>query len=305
METVLGPIDTIMANKFVRALATNDTVMGLSVTPSQHTMGRGIQKPDTFKTGPELLYGGQGKINCNVNLGEFNDISGDDRGDIPTSTDALPVEHEGLDPPRLEESDKEVTGDDSRHLRIQNKHRKQRLRAIKIPGSQWTEHTGQVTYDSTPLPRTRPPHRNCMCPTGRALNHPAATLLREWSTLGCPTRTGRNWTKGEIWAAVERGPHRSATSPEALKHFEEEIKEKLHKNQACLVVWDAIKDNPPAQLKISPIAAIPHKSKAFRSILDLSFRLRLKNGGVLAAVNDTTIKSAPKGAINQLGECLT
>ena len=37
----------------------------------------------------------------------------------------------------------------------------------------------------------------------------------------------------------------------------------------------------------------------------MSFRLRLKNGGVLESVNDTTIKSAPKGAINQLGECLT
>jgi hypothetical protein len=72
-----------------------------------------------------------------------------------------------------------------------------------------------------------------------------------------------------------------------------------------LVPWDEIKDDPPRQLKISPIAAIPHKSKAYRSILDLSFRLRLKNGGVLAAVNDTTVKSAPKGAIDQLGECLT
>jgi len=39
--------------------------------------------------------------------------------------------------------------------------------------------------------------------------------------------------------------------------------------------------------------------------LDLSFRLRLKNGGIVAAVNDTTIKSAPKGVIDQLGECLT
>ncbi len=72
-----------------------------------------------------------------------------------------------------------------------------------------------------------------------------------------------------------------------------------------MVAWNDIKDNPPPQLKVSPIAAIPHKSKAFRSILDLSFRLRLKNGGVLAAVNDTTVKTAPKGATDQLGECLT
>jgi hypothetical protein len=108
-----------------------------------------------------------------------------------------------------------------------------------------------------------------------------------------------------MWEAVERGPHRSATTPTAVQHFTEEIQEKLRTNQARLVPWDAIKDNPPPQLKISPIAAIPHKSKAFRSILDLSFRLRLKKGGVLAAVNDTTIKSVPKGAIDQIGECLS
>jgi hypothetical protein len=108
-----------------------------------------------------------------------------------------------------------------------------------------------------------------------------------------------------MWEAVEWGPHRSATTPEAIKHFAEKIKEKLQTNQARLVPWDDIKDNPPPQLKISPITAIPHKSKAFRSILDLSFRLQLKNGGVLAAVNDTTVKSAPKGAIDQIRECLS
>ena len=130
-------------------------------------------------------------------------------------------------------------------------------------------------------------------------------MLREWATFGCPTRTGRNWSKDEIWEAVERGPHRSAMSPDAIEHFAAEIKEKLRTKQARVVAWDDIKDDPPPQLKVSPIAAIPHKSKAYRSILDLSFRLRLKNGGVLAAVNDTMVKSAPKGAIDQLGECRT
>jgi hypothetical protein len=131
-----------------------------------------------------------------------------------------------------------------------------------------------------------------MCPTGRALNRHAADILRNLATFGCPTRTGRNWTKDEMWEAVEQGPHRSATPPEAIKHFAEEIKEKLRTNQAHLVPWDDIKDNPPPQLKIFPIAAIPHKSKAFQSILDLSFRLGLQNGGVLAAVNNTIVKSA-------------
>jgi len=63
--------------------------------------------------------------------------------------------------------------------------------------------------------------------------------------------------------------------------------------------------SPPPQLKISPIAAIPHKSKAFRSILDLSFSLRHKNGGILESVNDSTVKMAPRGALDQLGQALS
>jgi hypothetical protein len=67
------------------------------------------------------------------------------------------------------------------------------------------------------------------------------------------------------------------------------------KGQAILIPWDEIKNNPPPELKISPVAAIPHKSKAFRTILDLSYRIRLKNGGVINSVNDTTEKVAPQG----------
>ena len=94
-------------------------------------------------------------------------------------------------------------------------------------------------------------------------------------------------------------------SLEALTHFAEETDEKVRTKQARIVLWDDIKDNPPKQLKISPIAVIPHKSKAFRSILNLSSQLRLKNGGILASVNNTTEKLAPKGAIDQIGDCLS
>ncbi len=75
--------------------------------------------------------------------------------------------------------------------------------------------------------------------------------------------------------------------------------------QAQTVLWDNIKNNPPQQLKISPIAAIPHKSKAFRSILDLSFLIALHNGMHIPAVNETTIKTAPQAAVNQLGHSLS
>ncbi len=79
----------------------------------------------------------------------------------------------------------------------------------------------------------------------------------------------------------------------------------MKRGQAKLVAWASIKKKPPVELKISPIAAIPHKLKLFCLILDLSFLLRLKEGGILPPVNATTIKNAPKGTINQLGHSLT
>ncbi len=102
-----------------------------------------------------------------------------------------------------------------------------------------------------------------MCPTGRAFQHLAANLLQEWATFGCPTKTGKPWSKTEMWEAVVRGPHCSALSPEAIAHFAAKAAEKVQKNQARLVRWDAIKDNPLKELKISTIVAIPHKSKDF------------------------------------------
>ncbi len=144
-----------------------------------------------------------------------------------------------------------------------------------------------------------------MCLAGLAMSHPAADTLVEWATFGCPTKTGQPWKWAELDKAIARGPHQSALTPEAIEHFAEEIRAKVRTNQGRVVKWDSIKDNPPAELKISPIAAIPFKSKAFWSILDLSFRLWLKNGGIREAVNNTTTKTVPGGAIDQIGDCLS
>jgi hypothetical protein len=114
-----------------------------------------------------------------------------------------------------------------------------------------------------------------MCPTGLALEHPAASTLQEYATYGCPVKTRKEWTKAEMWEAVERGPHVSALSVDALEHFKEEAHAKVATGQATIIDWDTIKHNPPPQMKVLPIAAIPHKSKAFRLILYLSFSLRL------------------------------
>jgi hypothetical protein len=143
-----------------------------------------------------------------------------------------------------------------------------------------------------------------MCPSNLALHHPAAAKLLQYATGGCPCNTGKPWTKSQMWAAVERGPHVSALQKEAIEQLKGEIAEKVRVGQCRVVNWDDIKHNPPAQLKISPLAMIPHKSRQFRAILDLSFRIRLKSGEVIPSVNETTTLEAPSGAIDQLGHSL-
>ena len=75
------------------------------------------------------------------------------------------------------------------------------------------------------------------------------------------------------------GPHKSALTEEAIAHFAAESKGKVASNQARLICYDNFKGNFPTKMKVSPIAAIPHKSKAFIPILDLSFSLKLNPHG--------------------------
>jgi hypothetical protein len=211
---------------------------------------------------------------------------------------------EGLHPPRLEGSGDIVRRETKTLMSKENKRRKHKLNELQDATAQWNAYEGKGDMNTHPPRTPTTTYLNLMHPMGQVLKHPAAGVLKEWATFGCPTRTGNQWTIEEIWEAVKQGPHQSALTPEAIAHFAEEAAEKARTNQARIVAWDDIKDNPPRELTISPIAAIPHKLKAFCSILDLSFRIKLKNGGVLASVNDTMEKTISKGAIDQIGDCL-
>jgi len=49
-------------------------------------------------------------------------------------------------------------------------------------------------------------------------------------------------------------------------------------------MWEELKKNIPAALKLLSLAVIPYKSRKYRAILDLSFSL-LVNGFALLSVN--------------------
>lgn len=143
-----------------------------------------------------------------------------------------------------------------------------------------------------------------MCPRNLALHHPVADKLLQFATGGCPCITGKPWTKEEAWAEVERGPHVSALEEDAIAQLEGEIAGKVTEKQCKVVLWDDIKHNTPQQLKISPLAMIPHKSRKYCAILDLSFWIWLQCGREVPSVNKATTLEAPAGAIDQLGHSL-
>jgi len=129
--------------------------------------------------------------------------------------------------------------------------------------------------------------RGRMCPDESIRHHPAFDALYRYATEGCPVDCGLSWTAEHLEAAVLRGPHISAKSAEAARCLREEAMEKVAQGEAEIIKWDDIKANPHPKLKISPLAAVPHKSRMFRAILDLSFQLRI-NGILFPSVNEAT-----------------
>ncbi len=240
-----------------------------------------------------LLNGGEGKLPTNNKT-------------IDIKIEVIPTEEKsfaGLKPPMLDSTGGMVTSADTQKHRIKNRRKWKATLATQAATSQWTIYHGE--FELPPLMTPLEQHHEEICPSGLALFHPAAELLKEWATYGCLTQTGQPWTQELMQAAVDRSPHCLALSDDAIAYFRAEVVEKVKSGQAKLVMWDSIKENPPVELKFSPIAAIPHKSRLFSSILDLLFHLRLKQGGIVLLVNATTIKTAPKGAIDQLGHSLT
>ena len=108
---------------------------------------------------------------------------------------------------------------------------------------------------------------------------------------------GKPWTLSQIEEAIDRGLHVPVLQSVATKLLAEDFAAKDKKFQFKVVLWDNIKDNPPEELKVSPIAMIPHKS-------GLVFRAKAKNGELLPSVDDMSVKTAPQGATDQFGHSI-
>ena len=142
-----------------------------------------------------------------------------------------------------------------------------------------------------------------MWPRTHSLHHAAAPLLQGYATNGCPVNCGNPWTQEQIEAALQKGPHSSALTQEARKSLRSETLDKVEQGFVHILKYREIKKNMPKHFKISPVACIPHKSRQFRVILDLSFRLQAL-GTTFPSVNKTTTPTAPQESMVQLGTSL-
>ena len=151
---------------------------------------------------------------------------------------------------------------------------------------------------------TKTKNKGLMWPTSYALKHDAAPLLSSYAIQGCPVDCGEDWTAERIENALNYGAHPSAKQPEALECLITEAETKVTNGFARIVTWKEIKHNIPPKLKISPIAMIPHKSRKFRGILDLSFHVKTNKSKNQNSVNESTTKLAKQESMTQLGQAL-
>jgi len=102
-----------------------------------------------------------------------------------------------------------------------------------------------------------------MRPDSGISHHPAFDMLFKYATERCLVDCGEPWTREHLEAAILQRTHISAKSTEAATCLQEEALEKVKQGYVEIMNWDDIKENPQPNLKISLLAAVPHKSCLF------------------------------------------
>jgi hypothetical protein len=155
-----------------------------------------------FKYTGEPPYGGKGKRSgltnnhCDI-VPTLRDHAGEyprpeEMNNTPLMNHQELELYVGLNQPRLLTTDSVVLGEDKTQMRQESKQRQQALRAKQPLVTPWTQYQRRME-PSNPIDHAAcPPHHKSMCPTGLALQHPAADLLKAWATLGCPTSHGQS-----------------------------------------------------------------------------------------------------------------
>lgn len=143
-----------------------------------------------------------------------------------------------------------------------------------------------------------------MRPQDVAKAHEFGPVLEHYAVHGMPVDCGADWSREEILAGVERGPHQLATTADVVALFQEDIKCQIAVGSTHVVDWDDVKWNMPTNLNISPVAVVPQQSRRDRIILDLSFPVRVGRQTIQQAINATTTPTSHPSALDFLGSTM-
>ena len=170
---------------------------------------------------------------------------------------------------------------------------------------------GMITLSTTSQPPMATPcdelpKLKLTLPQNDVLQHPFGNTLQIYAFHGCPVDCGPNWSKEQIEQAVQDSPNKSAKDPLAAKCCRNKVLKKVDEGFCRIVNWDNLKNNIPPTLKISPIAAIPHKSRTYCMILNLKYKLKIKGKqGQFQSVNESTDKDlALQHSMYELGNVI-
>ena len=145
--------------------------------------------------------------------------------------------------------------------------------------------------------------KSLMYPRQQAIHHPSYDRLLEYATVGCPADCGADWTEEHIMSTIKHGPHSSTMKAPTLKALHIEVQEKIKQGYARQILFGELRKNIPKNLKISHVAMIPHKSRDYRTILDLSIKLKI-NDTTMPSVNEGTVQTAPQHSMRELGRVI-
>ena len=170
---------------------------------------------------------------------------------------------------RKQQQEKAYGGDTTVHQRARKKRMREEERA---PAERNQQPPDEEPPDPPPPMRDKPQGKNLslMQPQLLADVHPFSETLKEWQQ-GIKVDCGPDWKWEDCVAAVERGPHPSAITPESIALFVDDIGYQERAGFCKVVTWDELVKTRPPQLKISPAAVVPQTDRQGRIILDLSF----------------------------------
>jgi hypothetical protein len=146
-----------------------------------------------------------------------------------------------------------------------------------------------------------------MQPQPLAEVHPFTPTLKGWR-YGIDVDCGLDWDWEVNKAVVARGPHPTATTPDAIALFKEDIAYQVKAGFSQVMLWEDLQRLRPTNLNILPVAVVPQTGRQGRIILDLSFPVYQEVDGVVTAtqesVNSMTVIKSPSIPVKKISKVL-